>query len=1043
MNVKLLSLAQDLNVGIKTLADFLEVNSNPNVRIDKDQFDRAMGRFGSNFSKEQRLHIIEKYKAPMPANLQKEDSPKGGAAASAPQEAENKGVSSVEVRGHIELGQFKKKNTPPSKEAKPVAPIAKEKEEKSHSSATEPKSSATEKKEVAPKSEHTPEVAPTKEQRATTAPNRALETTQIAAAAEKAPSTKEATLAPKTLPSEQEKKPLATDSAQPSAEAKKDQQKKDAENPSPAGDTKEATASHHIAQGSKQSAPTAPKIESKKEEAAIAQKPADTIEKAPEAEEQEVSKEQKRETSVFRFDHSEEVPQFKVVDKIDLSSINDSTRKKKNARENRQSRRKRINKGAVDINAEAAKGVNSKQGAQQKNKNKSNKPQGQNPQGQPAQQRPQNERKKKRNKQKEPERVEVSQEDIDRQVREVRARIAAGKKQSLGKAENRKQKREMQRLRSEQEEKERAIEQNTIKITEFVTVSDLANLMHVPVNEVIATCMSIDMMVSINMRLEADTIKLIAEEFGYNIEFVSADVVEAIQADDQVDEEKDLVERPPVVTVMGHVDHGKTSLLDTIRKTNVVSGEAGGITQHIATYSVTLKNGRKITFLDTPGHQAFTAMRARGAKATDIVIIIVDATSAVMPQTIEALNHASAAGVPIIFAINKVDHPNAKPDQIKEQLAQQNYLVEEWGGKYQSQEISAKFGQGVRELLDKVLLEADILELKANPNRNASGIIIESSLDKGRGYVAKILVANGTLHVGDMVLAGKYFGRVKALTDEFGNRLKEVGPSMPATLLGLDGAPSAGDDFNVLTNEKEAGEIARRRRQLDREQGIRTQQRLTLEDIGRRIKIGNFKELNLIIKGDVDGSIEALADSLIRLSTEEIAVRVIHKGVGQITESDIELAKASNAIIIGFQVRPGTEARKSAERSGVEIRTYSVIYDTIDDVKAAMEGMLSPEVKEQVTASLEVKQAFFIKGVGTIAGCMVLEGKIKRSDKVRVIRDGIVIHTGKLGSLKRFKDDAKEVPMGLECGLNIDGYNDVKEGDMLESFTEFEVKKTL
>ncbi|WP_444964555.1 translation initiation factor IF-2 [Porphyromonas loveana] len=584
-------------------------------------------------------------------------------------------------------------------------------------------------------------------------------------------------------------------------------------------------------------------------------------------------------------------------------------------------------------------------------------------------------------------------------------------------------------------------EQRTLKLTEFVTVSDLSNMMDVPVNEVIATCMSIGMMVGINQRLDAETINIVAEEFGFQTEFVSADLVEAIAPEE--DNEEDLVSRPPIVTVMGHVDHGKTSLLDRIRNTNVIEGEAGGITQHIGAYGLKLPSGRRITFLDTPGHEAFTAMRARGAKMTDIAIIIVAADDDVMPQTVEAINHASAAGVPMVFAINKIDKPAANPEKIKEQLANMNYLVEDWGGKYQSQEISAKKGMNITELLEKVLLEADLLELKANPNRRAIGSIVESSLDKGRGYVSTVMVQNGTLNMGDIVLAGTCHGRIKAMFNERNQRVTKAGPSEPVLILGLNGAPAAGDTFNVLETEQEAREIATRREQLQREQGLRMHKILTLEDISRRRAIGNFQELNLIIKGDVDGSVEALSDSLIRLSTEEIQVNVIHKAVGQISESDVVLAAASSAIIIGFQVRPSTAARKQAEADGVEIRTYSIIYDTIEDIKSAMEGMLSPEIREEVTGTLEVLQTFKITKVGTIAGCMVKEGKVRRTSKVRLIRDGIVVHTGELGSLKRFKDDAKEVVAGLECGLNLAHSNDIQEGDIIEAFDEIEIKKTL
>ena len=591
----------------------------------------------------------------------------------------------------------------------------------------------------------------------------------------------------------------------------------------------------------------------------------------------------------------------------------------------------------------------------------------------------------------------------------------------------------------EQEEMESKI----LKLTEFVTANDLANMMDVPVTKVIATCMSIGIMVSINQRLDAETINIVAEEFGFKTEYVSADVVEAIKADEDEDNEEDWVPRPPIVTVMGHVDHGKTSLLDNIRNANVIAGEAGGITQHIGAYNVKLPNGRRITFLDTPGHEAFTAMRARGAKVTDIAIIIVAADDSVMPQTVEAINHASAAGVPIVFAINKIDKPHANPDKIKEELANMNYLVEDWGGKYQCQEISAKKGIGVEDLLEKVLLEADLLDLKANPKRRAVGSIIESSLDKGRGYVSTVLVENGTLKMGDIVLAGTHYGRIKAMFNERNQRVQEAGPSEPVLILGLNGAPQAGDTFNVLETDQEAREIANRREQLQRELGLRTQKMLTLDDIGRRIAVGNFQELNVIVKGDVDGSVEALSDSLIRLSTEEIQVNVIHKAVGQISESDVVLAAASNAIIIGFQVRPSLLARRNAEKEGVEIRLYSIIYDAINEVKSAMEGMLSPEIREEITANVEVQQVFKISKVGSVAGCLVKEGKIKRSNKIRLIRDGIVIYSGELGSLKRFKDDVKEVVAGQDCGLNITNFNDIQIGDVIEAYEETEIKKTL
>ncbi len=580
-----------------------------------------------------------------------------------------------------------------------------------------------------------------------------------------------------------------------------------------------------------------------------------------------------------------------------------------------------------------------------------------------------------------------------------------------------------------------------IQLTEFVTANDLANLMEVPVNNVIATCMNLGVMVSINQRLDAETINIVAEEFGFTTEYVSASVTEAITPEE--DDDEDLIPRPPIVTVMGHVDHGKTSLLDYIRKANVIAGEAGGITQHIGAYNVKLADGRRITFLDTPGHEAFTAMRARGAKVTDLAIIIVAADDDVMPQTIEAINHASAAGVPMVFAINKIDKPTANPDKIKEELANMNYLVEEWGGKYQSQDISAKKGLGVDELMEKVLLEAELLDLKANPDRKAIGSVIESSLDKGRGYVATVLVQNGTLKVGDVILAGTNYGKIKAMFNERNQRVTEAGPATPVLILGMNGAPTAGDTFNVLESEQEAREIAGKREQLQRELGLRTKKRPGLEELGRRRALNDFHELNLVVKGDVDGSVEALSDSLIKLSTPEIQVNVLHKGVGAISESDVTLAAASDAIIIGFQVRPSGAARKEAEKEGVEIRLYSVIYKAIEEVKDAMEGLLAPEIKEEITGTAEVLQTYHISKVGTIAGAIVRDGKIKRSGKVRVIRDGIVIYSGELGSLKRFKDDVKEVTSGYDCGLSVQGYNDIREGDLIECYEEVEVKKSL
>ena len=728
-------------------------------------------------------------------------------------------------------------------------------------------------------------------------------------------------------------------------------------------------------------------------------------------------------------------PQLKVVGKVDLTSLNQQTRPRKKTKEEKRNeriakaqaegagkkKRKRIGKEKIDIETAG------NQASSQPNKGRG----GRDDQG--------GKRGKDKKGNRKPLRPEVSEEDVQRQMKETLARLTA--KTSKKAANRRRERREEHREEVREEAALAAAQSKILKLTEFVTANDLAIMMNVPINKVIATCMNLGVMVSINQRLDAETINIVADEFGFKTEYTSAEVVEAIS--EEADDPADLVQRPPVVTVMGHVDHGKTSLLDYIRNSNVIAGEAGGITQHIGAYNVKLPNGRRITFLDTPGHEAFTAMRARGAKVTDIVIVIVAADDSVMPQTVEALNHASAAGVPIIFAINKIDKPGANPEKIKEELAQMNYLVEDWGGKYQSQDISAKKGTGVEELMEKVLLEADMLDLKANPNRKATGSIIESSLDKGRGYIATVLVDNGTLHVGDIVLAGTHYGKVKAMFNERNVRITESGPSTPALILGLDGAPTAGDKFNVMDTDQEARQIANKREQLQRELSRRTQTRVSLEDIGRRRALGEFHELNIIVKGDVDGSIEALSDSLIKLSTPEVQVNVIHKAVGAITESDVTLAAASDAYIVGFQVRPSGSAKRAAEQEGVDIRLYSIIYDAIEEVKSAMEGMLQPDIKEEVIGSAEVRQVYHISKVGTIAGAMVIEGKIKRGSKVRVIRDGIVIHTGELASLKRFKDDAKEVTSGYDCGLSVKSYNDLQEMDIIEAFEEIEVHKTL
>ena len=812
------------------------------------------------------------------------------------------------------------------------------------------------------------------------------------------------------------------------------------EKPQPAA---EASAKVH-------EAPTAPKEEKPKKETAettptVTEQPA-----SKETNETKTAEEDSKSDGIFRLNPTTTITGPKVLGTIDLSSINENTRPRKKSKEEKKKereeklrqqhnnagntannngqpgaggqskkKRKRISGNKVDINAEAKKSEQ----ARQDNNNRNNQKNKNKKQQQPSVLKPQ-----------------VSDEDVAKEVKKTLARLTS-KKNFSNSAKYRREKRDQVRAANEERMNEENAESKILKLTEFVTANELASMMDVPVTKVISTCMSIGMMISINQRMDAETINLVADEFGFQTEYVSASVSEAVHEEE--DNEEDLEPRDPIVTIMGHVDHGKTSLLDYIRNSNVIAGEAGGITQHIGAYNVTLENGRHITFLDTPGHEAFTAMRARGAQVTDIAIIIIAADDDVMPQTKEAINHAMAANVPIVFAINKVDKPTANPEKIKETLANMNFLVEDWGGKYQSQDISAKKGIGVNELLEKVLLEADMLELKANPNRNATGTIIESSLDKGRGYVATILVSNGTLHIGDNVIAGTCYGRVKDLSDERGKHVDHVGPARAATLLGFNGAPQAGDTFHVMNSEQEMRDIANKRLQLQREQSLRTNKRPTLEDIGNRIAIGGFQELNLIVKGDVDGSVEALSDALIKLSTKKIAVNVIHKAVGQITESDVSLAAASQAIIIGFQVRPSAQARKEADQEGIDVRLYSIIYDAIHDVKTAMEGMLKPIIKEEQTGTLEVRQVYHISKVGTVAGAFVIDGKVHRSDKARLIRDGIVKFTGEINALKRFKDDVKEVTTNFECGISLTNCNDILEGDLIETFHEIEIKQKL
>ena len=986
MPIKLIQVQRKLNVGINTVVDFLhkkgfDVEDNPNTRISDEQYALLVKEFGKDLPKEDRV-----FKA---ARTKKETaSQKEVATTEIKTEIPDEFKPKIVMKGHIDLegNQNKHQQEEPKVEKAPEKPVEKAVEAK-----------------------------PAKEAKPQSAPRAAAQEVK------------------------------KEEPAQPVKETPQMPEKKIEASPASRNDENKINVEEgkQKAEGKNTTAPGTP---------------AETNRSG--------------EDNVFRLNTTRLESKIKVTGKIDLDALNQSTRPKKKSREEKRKERDEKqrfgNKSGNNAQGGAHKGGNNAQGgnkpaqnaqpgeesADAKRKRKRIKKDRVDINNTPGTNYPRNSRDERGNNNdrgrddrksrlKKPVKAEVSDEDVQKQIKETLARLTSKNNKNNKGAKYRRDKREAASKREHELAAQEEQESKVLKLTEFVTANDLANMMDVPVTEVIGTCMSIGIMVSINQRLDAETINIVAEEFGFQTEYVSADVVEAINAEEEEDDEDDLVARPPIVTVMGHVDHGKTSLLDNIRNANVIAGEAGGITQHIGAYNVKLPNGRRIPFLDTPGHEAITAMRARGAKVTDIAIIIVAADDSVMPQTVEAINHASAAGVPIVFAINKIDKPHANPDKIKEELANMNYLVEDWGGKYQSQEISAKKGIGVEELLEKVLLEADLLDLKANPKKRAVGSIIESSLDKGRGYVSTVLVENGTLKMGDVVLAGTHHGRIKAMFNERNQRVQQAGPSEPVLILGLNGAPQAGDTFNVLETEQEAREIANRREQLQRELGLRTQKMLTLDDIGRRIAVGNFQELNVIVKGDVDGSVEALSDSLIRLSTEEIQVNVIHKAVGQISESDVVLAAASNAIIIGFQVRPSQAARKNAEKEGVEIRLYSIIYDAIEEVKSAMEGMLSPEIKEETTAYVEVLQTFKISKVGTVAGCMVNEGKIKRTNKIRLIRDGIVIYSGELGSLKRFKDDAKEVVAGQDCGLNITNFNDIQVGDMIEAYEETEIKKTL
>ena len=1141
--IRLNKVTKDLNVGIKTLVDYLrkkgfkDIDENPNAKITDEQYAELKKGFSSDQSlrKESDKFIQDRQNR----DRNKETVQIDGYNEPEKVTTENKPVEEVKTVipedripqfkpvGKIDLDSLNKKpkqnNASDEEVVQPKAATESEPQAK-HEEAEVKHKVMKEEPQTEPEKEPVHEQA--KQQPAVTMEPMAPAKEEVKpVVAGPTPTVVPQPIVVEQKPVEAEPKPVATEpkSVEPASaaveqkpvEATKELKSVEAEQKPVATEQKPVENKPKPVEAEQKPAEDRPKFKKimpnvskpkpepipepeKKEALPEEKKPAEGVVKA-EAPEKPVEK--ATEEEIFRIHTTPTVSTINVLGKIDLDALNQTTRpkkktkeEKKKEREDKEKQRIEMKKQMRDAIMKEIKGNNpSDANAQKKHRNrinkvdvsaevnagnnpqkKNNRPQGQNngfkpnPKGNGGanngnngnngkQFKPQNnqnggnnagngngngnnnaKRGKDRYK-KQAFRPEVNDEDVAKQVKETLARLT--NKSHSKTSKYRKEKRESAFNRQHEEDVLEEKQSKVLKLTEFVTANELASMMDVPVTKIIGTCMSIGMMVSINQRLDAETINLVAEEFGYKTEYVSADVTEAVNEEE--DSEEDLQPRAPIVTVMGHVDHGKTSLLDYVRKANVIAGEAGGITQHIGAYNVKLEDGRHITFLDTPGHEAFTAMRARGAKVTDIAIIIVAADDNVMPQTKEAINHASAAGVPIVFAINKIDRPTANPDKIKEELAGMNYLVEEWGGKYQSQDISAKKGIGVKDLLEKVLLEAELLDLKANPDRKATGSIIESSLDKGRGYVATILVSNGTLKVGDVVLAGTHFGRVKAMFNERNQRIEQAGPSEPALILGLDGAPAAGDIFHVIETEQEARDIANKRQQLQREQGLRTHKMLTLDEVGRRIALGSFQELNIIVKGDVDGSIEALSDSLIKLSTQQIQVNVIHKAVGQISESDVSLAAASQAIIIGFQVRPSLSARKLAEQEGVDIRTYSIIYDAIEEVKAAMIGMLQPVLKEEITAQLEVREVFHITKAGTVAGALVKEGKVKRTDKARLIRDGIVIFTGEINALKRFKDDVKEVAVNFECGISLVNYNDIQVGDVIETFQEVEVKQTL
>ena len=981
-SIRINKVIRDLNVGLPTLVDFLnkrgfDVEANPNAKISQQALKLCVEEFGKDWKKEQRQALIDKYLAPKESQNPSKS------------EAENKPTEAPKAPS---VDHVKSVSSDEKSEAPLVTEPKVELKIKGHIDLDAKRPKSTPKKKETPKKE---EVKPKVEAKKTE-----TKSTQVTPKVDEKPKENEKPKVESRKPEETRKVTNET------PKVEKGRENKPVKKEAPRNNVEKKPQEVKPQQGNKP--------EEKKPSAETEAKPAQAEE----------------EDDVFRIHDSIPKMGIKVVGTVDLSAINPPSRSSKRLDEKKK--RKRINRRKVDIEKAQSSISDDKSKGSEQDKGRSGRKR--------EAAKPEKGRKVKRQQQLQA-KPEVTQEDIQKQIKETLAQMENRKRRGANQAARyRKDKREAHRR--EQSEIERVqSEDRTVKLTEYVTANDLASMIDVPVTDIITLCFNLGMMVSINQRLEKETIDLILDEYGFEPEYVEAHVMDAIEMEE--DREEDLLPRAPIVTVMGHVDHGKTSLLDAIRNTNVISGEAGGITQHVGAYSVELENGRKITFLDTPGHEAFTAMRARGAKVTDIVIVVVAADDGVMPQTKEAINHASLAGVPIIFAINKVDKPQANPDKIKEELSNLNYLVEDWGGKYQSQNISAKKNIGIHELLEKVLLEADFLELKANPDKRATGAVLESTMEVGRGYTTKVLIQEGTLKVGDYILAGTYYGRVKALFNERGQNIDSVGPSDPVIVLGLNGAAQAGETFNVLETEQEVRDIAGKRTQLKREQKERMQRVPTLESIGQRIAEGNVKELNVIVKGDVDGSVEALSDSIEKLSTEEVRVKVIHKAVGQISDSDVMLAAASGAVIIGFQVRPAASARKLAENEGVEIRTYSIIYDALDDVKSAMEGMLSPEIKEVETANLEVLETFKITKVGTIAGCMVKSGKISRTDKVRLIRDGIVKYDGVLGSLKRFKDDAKEVVAGLECGLNIENFNDVQVGDVIEAYQEIKVKKKL